>query len=105
MYTREGERARERQRKGEEGVRDERRKETEIYTGDEQNKKEQLNSIKKKCVGGVKSLLEVRNRSFISLLVKCFLFIRLYFIYEKTNWREFKQIKGYGEYVCGCVCV
>lgn len=26
---------------------------------DEQNKKEQYNSIKKKCAGGIKSLLEV----------------------------------------------
>lgn len=41
--------------------------------GDEQNKKEQRNSIKTKCAGGIKSLLEVRNRSIISLLVNCFL--------------------------------
>lgn len=34
--------------------------------GDEQNKKEQPNSIKKKRVVGIKSLLEMRNRSFIS---------------------------------------
>lgn len=40
---------------------------------DEQNKKEQPNSIKKKRVGGIKSLLEVRNHSFISLRVNCFL--------------------------------
>ncbi len=47
--------------------------------GDEWNKKEQPNSIKKKRVGGIKSLLEVRNRSFISLLVNCFLIHRSVF--------------------------
>lgn len=44
--------------------------------GDEQNKMEQPNSIKKKRVGGIKSLLEVRSCSFISLQVNCF-FIHL----------------------------
>lgn len=41
--------------------------------GDEQTKKEHCNSIKTKCVGGIKSLLEVRNHSFISSQVNCFL--------------------------------
>lgn len=40
---------------------------------DEQNKKEQYNSIKKKCAGGIKSLLEVKKGFFISLPGNCFL--------------------------------
>lgn len=40
--------------------------------GDEQNIKEQPNSIRKKHVGGIKSLLEVKNH-FISLQANCFL--------------------------------
>ena len=51
--------------------------------GDELNKKEQPNSIKKKRVGGIKSLLEVRNCSFISVLFSYSLLCLLAFIRKR----------------------